>query len=265
MPLFSNLCGLVLTAYLCYETAVSRGKYQQLKLAIARGEAGARARFYRDILVFECVSAVLAFAALRFDPSRFDPSRLELGETAFGNWFASEWEKLDTDALTGFLAGAIGASAVLILLLWRSARRRTSSAQPTTPSGWRRILPDFGALLPTTMRERLIFVLVALSAGLCEEVVFRAWLLDVLHQIGLRGLVLVGAASAVFGLAHYYQGIFGVVVTGLLAVVFCGLYFASGTLWVPIVIHAIVDLRAAVMPSPYAVNRPPASDGAASR
>jgi uncharacterized protein len=109
----------------------------------------------------------------------------------------------------------------------------------------------------------MIFVLVALSAGLCEEVVFRAWLLDVLHQIGLRGLVLVGAASAVFGLAHFYQGIFGIVVTGLLAVVFCGLYFAGGTLWVPIVIHAIVDLRAAVMPSPYAVNRPPASEGVA--
>jgi len=109
------------------------------------------------------------------------------------------------------------------------------------------------------MRERLLFALVALSAGLCEEVVFRAWLLDVLHQLGLSGLVLVGTASAVFGLAHYYQGIVGIVVTGLLAVVFCGLYFVSGTLWVPIVIHAIVDLRAAVMPSSYAGNRPPPS------
>jgi uncharacterized protein len=263
MALFSNLCGLVLTVYLCYETTVSRGKYQQLKLAIARGETGARARFYRDILVFECVSAALAFAALGFDPSRFDPSRLELGESAFGSWFSSEWDKLNTDALIGFLGGAIGGSAVLLILLWQRARRRASSAQPTTPSRWSRILPDFGALLPTTMRERMIFVLVALSAGLCEEVVFRAWLLDVLHQIGLRGLVLVGAASAVFGLAHFYQGIFGIVVTGLLAVVFCGLYFAGGTLWVPIVIHAIVDLRAAVMPSPYAVNRPPASEGVA--
>jgi membrane protease YdiL (CAAX protease family) len=34
-----------------------------------------------------------------------------------------------------------------------------------------------------------------------------------------------------------------------LGLVFCGLYFASGTLWLPIVIHAIIDLRIAVMPS----------------
>ena len=112
-----------------------------------------------------------------------------------------------------------------------------------------RLLPDFGALIPTTLRERLIFVLVALSAGLCEEVVFRAWLLDVLHQIGLAGLTLVVVASVVFGLAHIYQGVLGIVVTGGLGLVFCGLYFASGTLWLPIVIHAIIDLRIAVMPS----------------
>ena len=92
-------------------------------------------------------------------------------------------------------------------------------------------------------------MLVALSAGLCEEVVFRAWLLDVLHQIGLAGLTLVVVASVVFGLAHIYQGVLGIVVTGGLGLVFCGLYFASGTLWLPIVIHAIIDLRIAVMPS----------------
>jgi membrane protease YdiL (CAAX protease family) len=128
--------------------------------------------------------------------------------------------------------------------------------ESTSASRWSRILPDFGALLPTTMRERLLFAVVALSAGLCEEVVFRAWLLNALHELGLSELVLVGTASAVFGLAHHYQGVIGIVVTGLLAVVFCGLYFASGTLWVPIVIHAIIDVRVAVMPSTYLGHRP---------
>lgn len=247
MAIFSTLCGIVLAAYLCYESVVSRRKYHELKQAIARGDLLARGRFYRDILVFECVSAALAFAALEFDPARFDPSRLGLAETSFGRRCAFAWARLDTAALTGLVVGAVGGSVILLWALWWRARRQTAGpASSRSPLG--RVLPDFAALLPSTSRERMMFALVALSAGLCEEVVFRAWLLDGLHRIGLDGLTLVAIASVVFGLAHYYQGIVGIVVTGFLAVVFCALYFLSGTLWLPIVIHAIVDLRAAIMP-----------------
>jgi hypothetical protein len=112
------------------------------------------------------------------------------------------------------------------------------------------LVPDFSALVPTTARERVLFALVALSAGICEEIVYRAWLLDVLHRaIGLGGFTLVGIAAVVFGLDHYYQGIAGILITSLLGLVFCGLYFASGTLLVPIVIHVAVDLRVALLPS----------------
>jgi membrane protease YdiL (CAAX protease family) len=248
MAIFSTLCAIALAVYLCYESAVSRGKYQELKQAIARGDRSARGRFYRDILVFECVSAALAFAALQFDPARFDPARLGLAETAFGRSSASVWARLDAAVLTGLIVGAVGGSVMVIFAMWWRARRQAPNSSPSQ-SPLSRILPDFGALLPSTGRERLLFALVALSAGLCEEVVFRAWLLDVLHRIGFDGLTLVALASVVFGLAHYYQGIVGIVVTGLLAVVFCVLYFVSGTLWVPIVVHAVIDLRAAIMPA----------------
>jgi uncharacterized protein len=199
----------------------------------------------------------LAFAAMGFDPARFDPAHLGLAETLAGRWCVTQWQHLDWDATSGFLGGVVVGSVALIVGLWVRARRRRAGVQSTSPSRLSRILPDFGALLPATMNERLLFALVALSAGLCEETVFRGFLLDGLHQIGLTGIALVAVASAAFGVAHFYQGAFGIVVTGLLAVVFCALYVASGTLWLPIVVHAIIDLRAAVMPSAYAGNRPP--------
>jgi uncharacterized protein len=248
MTAFSSICALILATYVGYQSAVGGAKYRRLKLAISQGDAGARARFYVEILVFEFVSAALAFAALGFDPARFDPARLELGGTAFGQWCAAQWQQIDAEALKGLIVGVICGSAVVFALLWR-ARRRNPHGQLSATSRLARILPDFGALIPTNGRERMIFVLVALSAGLCEEVVFRAWLLDVLHQVGLGGLALVAVAAALFGFAHLYQGVVGVVLTGVLGAVFCALYFASGTLWVPIVIHALIDLRVAAMPS----------------
>jgi uncharacterized protein len=247
MFIFSTICAVILAIYVGYESARGRSKYQRLKTAVAQGDPTARSRFYVEILIFECVSAALAFAALGFDPARFDPAHLQLDETAFGQWCVSAWQHVDVEAVRGLVVGALAGTAVVLALLWR-ARRKGPSA-PASQSPLARLLPDFGALIPTTLRERLIFVLVALSAGLCEEVVFRAWLLDVLHQIGLAGLTLVIVAAVVFGLAHIYQGVLGIVVTGGLGLVFCGLYFASGTLWLPIVIHAIIDLRIAVMPS----------------
>lgn len=115
----------------------------------------------------------------------------------------------------------------------------------------RKLLPDFSALIPVTTHERLIWAAVAASAGICEEVVFRGWLLSALHgQLGLNGAALVCVAAAFFGLAHAYQRTTGVILTALAGAFFCALYVATGSLLVPIVLHILVDARFAVWPAP---------------
>ena len=62
--------------------------------------------------------------------------------------------------------------------------------------------------LPVTPRERAWWVVVSVTAGLCEEVVFRGFLLHYLHA-GPWHFPLVIAiivAAAIFGLQHLYQG-----------------------------------------------------------
>jgi membrane protease YdiL (CAAX protease family) len=244
-------CGIVLAVYLAYESAVSLKKYRRLQQQIADRDPEARGRFYRDILRFEFVSALLAIAALRFDWSRLTPSHLEIGDTAFGEWWSSAWQHADRGFLAGLAAG--GVVALLGLAINRRRERRLGRSAPPVPPRWKKLMPDFGALIPVTSRERALFVLVALSAGVCEEIVYRGWLLDALHHVvGLSGGALVVVAAVGFGLGHYYQGLVGMLVTGVLGLVFCGLYVASGTLLIPIVLHALIDLRVALVPPPAA-------------
>jgi uncharacterized protein len=249
MALFSSLSALVLAIYICYESAVSLRKFRRLKLAVAGGDTHARVRFYGEILIFEWVTAALAVSALGFNFGGMNPSGLELADSPFGRWCASVWEHADRDSVMGVVAGMLIGTAFVIVLSIR-ARRRAATSRPVRSAPLSRILPDFSTLLPTTLNERLLFALVAISAGVCEEIVFRGWLLSELHQFGLTGIGLVAVASAVFGLAHFYQGPAGVLLTGLLGVVFCGLYVASGSLLLPIVVHAVIDLRFVIMPAP---------------
>lgn len=87
-----------------------------------------------------------------------------------------------------------------------------------------------------------MFQRLALTAGICEEVLFRGFLLWYLTPVlGVVGAVVAGAV--VFGLGHAYQGKAGVMKTGivgLLAGVFATL---GGTLLWPIILHAAIDLQ----------------------
>jgi len=98
---------------------------------------------------------------------------------------------------------------------------------------------SLGALLQWLL---VVWILVALL----EEVIFRGYLLSAL--VGLIGTtplaltVSVLLTSAVFGLAHAYQGPSGVLTTGVLGAALALIYLLSGfNLWLVILTHGLID------------------------
>jgi membrane protease YdiL (CAAX protease family) len=133
----------------------------------------------------------------------------------------------------------VGLAAPLLLALANpSARARL--AKPLEALSW---------YLPSSPAERRWFAAVAVSAGVCEEVLYRGFLLRYLTALlpGLGGTGAVLVAAVVFAMAHTYQGALSVVATALMALVFTALFVASHALWLPIIVHALVDLRALLL------------------
>ena len=251
MHVFSTICSLILTGYIAFEALRSPGKYRQFKQAVNTGTPGARKSFYCEILWFEWITAILAVAALRFAPSNFDPARLELNSSSFGTWWLSFRVLANRDFIYGVGAGLLIVVSLLFFIM-NIARRRwaTTKTVPRSPSRLSGFLPDFSYLLPRSTGERWLFALVAVSAGICEEVVFRGWVLTSLHSFfHFYGWPLVLIGSGVFGALHAYQGILGIVSTVILALALTGFYVAAGSLLVPIAVHVLVDLRWAVFPN----------------
>jgi len=100
-------------------------------------------------------------------------------------------------------------------------------------------------VLPATPRERFWWALLSITAGICEECLFRSFLLQYLRadawRLGLGGAV--ALACLLFSLGHLYQGIVAATGTGLLAFLFFLLFLSTGSLLIPILLHALADLR----------------------
>ena len=101
--------------------------------------------------------------------------------------------------------------------------------------------PSVRVILPTTPGEVRTFSALAVTAGICEEILYRGYLLYYLRAL-LPGAAAVATAIAVFGLAHAYQGRRGILLTGIAGAAAMGLYLVTGSLAAPIVLHATVDL-----------------------
>lgn len=108
------------------------------------------------------------------------------------------------------------------------------------------------AMVPRTPAERGLFAVVAVTAGICEELLFRGFLLAVGTAVwpAAPDWVLVVLGAVLFGLAHAYQGISGIAGTAVLGVVLGTTYALTGSLLLPVVLHAAIDLRVLLLRVP---------------
>lgn len=96
-------------------------------------------------------------------------------------------------------------------------------------------------LLPETPAEKNVFAGLSVTAGFCEELVFRGFLLLVFtDSLGTAGAV--GLSTVVFALSHAYQEPKGAARAGLLGLLLALPPVLSGCLWPSIVAHTAIDL-----------------------
>jgi uncharacterized protein len=136
----------------------------------------------------------------------------------------------------GIAVGGAFGLLLPVILVRRSAEQRSKVLAP---------MRAIAFFLPRTGEERAWFAAVSVTAGICEEIIFRGFLIRYLDALplGLGVWAAAVVAAVIFGIDHGYQGWVGMITTGILALVFTALFFITGTLWIPIVVHALLDLR----------------------
>lgn len=188
--------------------------------AVDAGDATARSRTYRRILWEEWLLAA-AVVAVMVGAGR---SLSVLSLVAPSGWRL--W---------------VGAALPLVYAVLLVTQARALVARPAALAKLRERLQPLRALVPQTPGEFRLFVPLSLTAGVCEELLFRGYLVWVLQAwIGLWPAAV--ASMVLFGLGHAYQGrqfgvraFFAGAGMGVLAI-------ATGSLLPGMALHALIDL-----------------------
>ena len=109
---------------------------------------------------------------------------------------------------------------------------------------------EIGLLIPTTPFGKVIWVLVSFTAGFCEEVAYRGYLMTRLRLLlkSKSWVIPVIVSSVMFGVGHAYQGWPGLILITIYGALFSLLYIRTGRLWPCIIAHSFQDLGALFLP-----------------
>ena len=185
-----------------------------------------------SVLVFGGSSVILLALVWRYVPLFLD---------AVDDWPPFRWLRGLVDDTGGLIPGfALGVAVALVVgTVVAVYLARKSGDVPT--------IGDIGAILPRNRSELRWGAALSVNAGVVEELMFRLAVPTVIF--GASGSALAGVIASVllFGALHVYQGVPGIIGSTLIGVLLMLLFLSTGSIVVPIVAHALIDLRSLVL------------------
>lgn len=103
------------------------------------------------------------------------------------------------------------------------------------------------AIAPSTPLEVLLWMVLSMSAGFCEEFVFRGYLLRQFASMGAGVWIGVACSSLLFGVSHGYEGAAGMIAITAYGAMFCMLALMRRSLRPGMIAHAWHDIFSGVM------------------
>lgn len=103
-------------------------------------------------------------------------------------------------------------------------------------------LSDFRPLVGNTKLLLIYFAAIWTLAAFGEEMVYRGYIMNRVADFGDRTTLAWGVSAIVvsifFGIGHYYQGISGMIGSGISSLIFAGVYFLlNRNIWVAVLAH----------------------------
>lgn len=195
--------------------------FQRLLRRIDAGEVIDRSNLYRMTIAGQWVLFALTVGAWLFQGRNLQTLGFSL-----------------TTDIPLFIGACLTVLGIVLLL---TQIRQIRSAPNEEIRNVRAQLGNLEIIIPRNGNELLRFYGLSLTAGIVEETLWRGFMIWYFSQF-----MPVWTAAMIsvigFGIAHAYQGVANLPKVTMVGAVFAGLYLLTGSLWLPIVLHAAVDI-----------------------
>jgi len=159
---------------------------------------------------------------------------------AWAHGFTASQLSLTIPDRSRILVPSIVGAATIAALQWLNLRR--VGKLPVEARGSLQALAE--RILPQSTVELLPYLALAITAGLCEEFLYRGFAMAAMLHVGLQAWAVVLLSSVLFGLAHSYQGRGGIVMTLMIGTILGTSRVAYDSLVPAIFWHSTVDVVA---------------------
>lgn len=205
-----------------------------------------------------------------------------LSYTLLQTQFSTQIENVQFRSRVGLYLFAIGFELILLAYVWFLGVRHSGTKFPDVIGGkWARaadVWRDIGVaflfwlvvlvvlvlaghlmgenlqakkalqiLMPRGPLEMILWVVLSITAAFCEEFVFRGYLLKQFFAFAGSNVVAIAAQAIVFGIAHGYQGVKGMITITIYGALFGILAVMRKSLRPGMIQHAMQDASAGVI------------------
>lgn len=113
--------------------------------------------------------------------------------------------------------------------------------KPETALALKKKLEDGFHFLPKNRQELIWFNVLSVSAGICEEIIFRLFMFTFLLE-STNLVVAFILQNLVFAITHIGSGIRNIVSVFILGLIFTTIYYFTENIWLAIILHAAIDI-----------------------
>lgn len=201
--------------------------YPNSKQALLSNKPGERVRLYRETIIWLWAFCILVLAVQVYQGRSFE----DIGFVLSSHW--TFWTALSVTLLAAaffyYQHQTVQRDAAQVHLLQEQLGKSGVSE-----------------LLPRTAQETRWFLSVSITAGICEEILFRGYLIWYFAVYSSTAPAVI-FSTILFGLAHGYLGWKLGVRSGLTGLVLALTYVFSGSLLVPVLLHIMVDISTGML------------------
>ena len=201
--------------------------YRKAKKDLIENKPGIRLSDYKETIFWLWLLCVITIIIWISNDRMFNVLRLD---------FSFSWVVL-ISILLFFI------TPFLFVLLFRSIRNNDEKRESIKEK-----LNSVSAneFLPRSKKEFKWFVFLSITAGICEELLFRGFLIWYFETLTNTFLAII-LSSILFGAAHSYQGVKGFIRSGFLGLMLALILIWTDSLLIPIFIHIAGDIYSGII------------------